>query len=169
MEMANGMANRDSRSAGIRDDATSPNESAIVDQPTPDKGQCNCENAQAEMLGAELIAGYTLELGENQLSTIKSKNLQAFVHQQQQKFEEAYPLYQDVWQFHHRQGETTSSGTISLLMPLTQVKHELEQREASFPRLQEVLDVITESSLRSTAGCLPDIIIVEQVNVMPLL
>ena len=101
---------------------------------------------KAESLGAELIAGYALELGENHLSTINSKNLLGFVYQQQQKFEQAYPLYFDVWQFHHLQREITSPGTVSLLMTLTQIEHELEQHQASIPRLQEVLDAIPESS-----------------------
>jgi len=106
---------------------------------------------QAEPLGAELIAGYTLELGEDHLSTINSKNLLGLVYQQQQKFEQAYPLYQDVWQFHHRQGEITSPGTVSLLITLTQIEHELEQHQTSIPRLQEVLDAIEESSNEADA------------------
>jgi eukaryotic-like serine/threonine-protein kinase len=101
---------------------------------------------KAERLGAELVAGNSLEHGADHESTISSQNIQAFVYQQQQKFEQAYPLYHDVWESYRQRREINSPRAVTLLLTLTQVEHELGLHETSIPRLQEVLDTVTDSS-----------------------
>ncbi len=95
---------------------------------------------KAEPLGAELIEGYTLELGPEDWQTVSAKNIQAFVFKQQQKLDRAHPLYLEVWQHHHNTSGPADAKTVPLLLILAEVEHELGLHRSSAARLKEFLD-----------------------------
>lgn len=94
---------------------------------------------KAEPLGIELLESYQEE-DAPAFQIIAAKNMLAHVYRMQDKFQEAQPLYADVYDRRIESGEDPASqGMASLLFALTNVEHKTSQHKLSVPRLEKFI------------------------------